>query len=221
VGGATNPSLPTNVLADKVVANKTSQTIHYEGHVRAWNGSDVIQSPALDVYRAQRRVSTSARVVTSFMQSFQGTAGPEGSAHPAAEPRPVTVQSDALEYFDEGRRARYLGHVRMVSDSMIMQSDKLDVYLTATGATSGSQVDHAIADGKVKVTEPERVGTGNHGEYFAAAGKIILTGGPPVLVDEKKGNTTGQRLTFFIHDDRLLVDGGAQSPSVTQHRVAP
>jgi len=65
------------------------------------------------------------------------------------------------------------------------------------------------------------VGTGNHAEYFAGPGKVVLTGGPPLIVDEEKGSTTGQRLTFFIHDDRLFVDGGDKSPSTSEHRVAP
>ncbi len=215
------PASPTNVLADKVVAVKASQSIHYEGHVRAWNGSDVVESAAMDVYRAENRVSTNSRVTTSFLQTFDGSPTPKGSSAQPAQPRPVTIQSDALEYLDTGRRARYSGHVRMVSDTMVMQSDKLDVYLTPAASSGGSQVDHAVADGKVKVAEPDRTETSDHAEYFAAAGKVVLTGGPPVLVDEARGSTTGQRLTFFIHDDRLLVDGGTQTPSVTQHRVAP
>jgi hypothetical protein len=48
-----------------------------------------------------------------------------------------------------------------------------------------------------------------------------MTGGPPTLDDAEKGSTTGQRLTFFVHDDRLIVDGGEQSPTLSQHRVAP
>ena len=85
----------------------------------------------------------------------------------------------------------------------------------------GSEVDHAEADGHVQVTQPGRLGTGDHAEYYAGPGKVVLTGGPPNLIDEKKGSTTGQRLTFFIHDDRLFVDGGDQSPSLSKHRVAP
>ena len=43
------PPLPTNVLADRMVARRQSQTVHYEGHVRAWQGTDVLESSALDV----------------------------------------------------------------------------------------------------------------------------------------------------------------------------
>jgi lipopolysaccharide export system protein LptA len=224
VGAGANQKAPTptNVLADKMTANKLSQTIHYEGNVRAWNGTSVLESASLDVYRAQRRLTSKTPVETTFLRSVQGAPGdqPSGRAAPTG-PRPVSVHADALDYLDEGRRAQYHGHVKMVTQDITMLSDRLDVYLTPTDNSGGSQVDHAEADGHVKFNEPGRAGTSDHAEYFTGAGKVILTGGPPVLVDEEKGTTTGQRLTFFIHDDRLFVDGGAQSPSLTQHRVAP
>jgi len=215
------PPLPTNVLADKMVAHRQSQTIHYEGHVRAWQGTDVLESSALDVDRTQKRMSSGSQVATTFLQAAPAASPQARSLHPTGAARPVTVHADFLEYFDQGRRARYKGNVRMVTESTIVQSDRLDVYFTQGDSAEGSEVDHAEADGHVKVTQPGRVGTGDHGQYFAGPGKIILTGGPPVLVDEEKGSTTGQRLTFFIHDDRLFVDGGDQTPSLSKHRVAP
>jgi lipopolysaccharide transport protein LptA len=225
---ASSPPLPTNVLADNMVSRRESQTIHYEGHVRAWQGTSVVESTALDVYRTQKRVSTGAQVITSFLQPPGTASGPTPAVHaggqvPVAggEGRPVTVHADSLEYFDQGRRARYHGNVRLVTESTTVQSDRLDVYFSQGATVQGSEVDHAEADGHVRVTQPGRLGTGDHGEYFAGPGKIVLTGGPPMVVDEEKGSTTGQRLTFFIHDDRLFVDGGDKSPSLSKHRVAP
>ena len=37
-----------DMLADRVVANQRGKLAHYEGNVRAWRGSDVIESSALD-----------------------------------------------------------------------------------------------------------------------------------------------------------------------------
>jgi lipopolysaccharide export system protein LptA len=218
---ATTPPLPTNVLADRMVARRQSQTVHYEGHVRAWQGTDVVESTALDVNRTQKRVSSGSQVITSFLQRATSASEQGGAPHATAGPRPVTVHADFLEYFDQGRRARYHGNVRMVTESTAVQSDRLDVYFSQGGTVEGSEVDHAEADGHVKVIQPGRLGSGDHAEYFAGPGKIVLTGGPPSLVDEEKGSTTGQRLTFFIHDDRLFVDGGDHSPSLSKHRVAP
>ena len=218
---APTPALPTNVLADRMVARRQSQTIHYEGHVRAWQGTDVVESSALDVFRTQKRVSSGSQVVTSFLQPAAMVSEQGAAPHSTGGTRPVTVHADFLEYFDQGRRARYHGNVRLVTESTTLQSDRLDVYFTQGDTVEGSEVDHAEADGHVRVTQPGRVGSGDHAEYFAGPGKIVLTGGPPFLVDEEKGSTTGQRLTFFIHDDRLFVDGGDQSPSLSKHRVAP
>ena len=212
--------LPTNVLADRMVARRQSQTVHYEGHVRAWQGTDVVESPALDVYRTQKRVSSGSQVVTSYLQPAATGSEPGAASLSAGGTRPLTVRADFLEYFDQGRRARYHGNVRLVTESTTLQSDRLDVYFTQGETVEGSEVDHAEADGHVNVTQPGRLGSGDHAEYYAGPGKVILTGGPPVLIDEKKGSTTGQRLTFFIHDDRLFVDGGDQSPSLSKHRVA-
>jgi lipopolysaccharide export system protein LptA len=217
----TTPALPINVLADKMVARRPSQTIHYEGHVRAWEGTDVVESSALDVYRAERRVSSGSQVQTSYLEPAAATGGQRADGRSAGDTRPVTVRADFLEYLDRGRRARYHGHVRLVTEGTNLQSDRMDVYFVQGDSVEGSEVDHAEADGRVKVTQPGRVGSGDHAEYFAGLGKIVLTGGPPILIDEKKGSTTGQRLTFFIHDDRLFVDGGDQSPSLSTHRVAP
>ncbi len=215
------PTSPTNVLADRMVAQPHSNTIHYEGHVRAWQGTDVVESSALDVYRTERRVSSGSQVVTSYLQPASLIKEESAAPPVAGDTRPVTVRADLLEYLDQGRRARYHGNVQLVTETTTLLSDRLDVYFTQGDTVEGSEVDHAEADGHVKVTQPGRRGSGDHGDYFAGPGKIVLTGGPPSLLDEEKGFTTGQRLTFFIHDDRLFVDGGEKSPSLSKHRVAP
>ena len=217
---ASVPPSPTNVLADRMVAEHESQTVHYEGHVRAWQGTDVVESSALDVYRTERRVSSGSQVVTSYLQPASLVKRNGAAPQAAGETRPVTVRADLLEYLDEGRRARYRGNVRLLTEDTTLSSDRMDVFFSQGETVERSEVTHAEAEGHVKVTQPGRHGSGERAEYFAESGKIVLTGGPPSLFDEEKGFTTGQRLTFFIHDDRLFVDGGEKSPSVTEHRVA-
>jgi lipopolysaccharide export system protein LptA len=102
-----------------------------------------------------------------------------------------------------------------------MEADKMDVYFSRLGTNQEAEVERAMAEGHVVLLQPGRRATGEHGEYFAGPGKIVLTGGPPSIYDLEKGFTTGQRLTVSVHDDRLLVEGGDASPSLSQHRVAP
>ena len=213
---------PTNVLADRMVAQRRGQLVHYEGKVRAWRGADVVESSSLDVYRMAKRMSSGSQVLTSHLQpaSYALGTAPSAGTH-RHETRPLTVRADFLEAFDEGSKASYRGHVKLQTETTTMEGDKMDVYFSRLGTNQAAEVDHAMADGHVVVMQPGRRATGEHGEYFASTGKIILTGGPPSIHDEEKGFTTGQRLTVFVHDDRLLVEGGDGTPSLSQHRVAP
>lgn len=213
-------ALPTNVVADRMLADRNSQVVHYEGHVRAWRGTDVVESSSLDVDKNERRVSSRSRVVTSHLQpasapqaSGSGKGGEFGS-------RSLTIQADRLDYFDAGRKALYAGNVVMDTQDTKLQADRLEVYFTSEKDLNNSQIDHALATGHVLVTQPRRYAKGNHATYDAKTGKIVMTGGPPSLYDAEKGFTSGQQLTFFIHDDRLLVDGSPSSPTVSKHRVA-
>jgi lipopolysaccharide export system protein LptA len=70
------------------------------------------------------------------------------------------------------------------------------------------------------INQPKRQGTGDQLVYTAADDKFVLTGGPPSIFDAERGKITGVSLTLFRHDDRVLVEGNAASPVVTQTRVA-
>jgi lipopolysaccharide export system protein LptA len=213
---------PTNVLADRMVAQRHGQSVHYEGKVRAWRGADVVESTSLDVYRMAKRMSSGAQVLTSHLQPASYAAGTApSSGTPRHEARPLTVRADFLEAFDEDSKASYRGHVKLQTGTTTMEGDRMDVYFSRIGTSQESEVERAMAEGHVVVVQPGRRATGEHGEYFADPGKIVLTGGPPSIHDEEKGFTTGQRLTVFVHDDRLLVEGGDGVPSLSQHRVAP
>jgi lipopolysaccharide export system protein LptA len=95
------------------------------------------------------------------------------------------------------------------------------------GQTAGSQslkgqgqLDRIVAEGKVVIQEPSRRAQGDKLVYTAAEDKFVLTGNSPSIFDAEHGKTTGDSLTFYKHDDRVLVEGRDTSPTVTQTRVA-
>lgn len=210
----------TNVLADRVVVKRQNQTVHYEGNVRAWRGTDVIESAALDVYRNERRLSSGYQVRTSHLQPASLVAENRAAGAGKHETRPVTIRADRLEYFDQGRKASYRGNVKLQTEDTTLEADRVDAYFSGTPGGEATALERAIAEGHVRVTQPGRRAAGNHGEYFAKDGRILLSGGPPTLYDADKGFTTGRRLTFYIRDDRLEVDGGDESPTLSKHRIA-
>jgi lipopolysaccharide export system protein LptA len=77
-----------------------------------------------------------------------------------------------------------------------------------------------IAEGGVVIQQTNRKAEGQKLVYTAADDKFVLTGGPPCIFDAEQGKITGVSLTFFRRDDRVLVEGEASHPVVTQTRVA-
>jgi len=82
------------------------------------------------------------------------------------------------------------------------------------------QVERIVAQGTVVITQPTRHATGDELVYTASEEKFVLTGGPPSIFDAERGKITGDSLTFFKRDDRVLVEGRATSPTVTRTQVA-
>jgi lipopolysaccharide export system protein LptA len=140
---------------------------------------------------------------------------------------PVTIRALRLTYSDPDRKAHYEGGVTALGTDFNASSNEMDVYLLPRSQTSTPQplsssgkLDRMIAQGNVFVQEPGRHATGQRLVYTASDDKFILTGGPPSIFDAEHGKITGDSLTFYRADDRVLVEGEASTPVVTQTRVA-
>lgn len=213
---------PLIVIADRVIVEKNQETAHYEGNVRAWQGADVVESPSLDINRKTQQVSSGKGVTTLLLEpashppkanTTRAQGEPEGT-------QPVIIHADRLVYLNLGREAIYQGHVQMQSGVTTIQCPHLEVYFSQASGATGAEVERAVATGGVQIAQaPNRHGHGEHAEYFSQGGRIVLTGGPPVVYDEQQGFITGERLTFFIHDASLLADGGKKSQTLSKRRI--
>ena len=147
---------------------------------------------------------------------------------------PIAITAAQLTYADSERRVHYEGGVLAKSADFTATAKTADAYLLAHSETSTNQsvsghssalagpgqLDHLVALGDVVVQDPNRRAEGQNLLYSAADDKFVLTGGPPSIFDAEQGRITGVSLTFFRRDDRVLVEGEASTPVVTETRVA-
>jgi lipopolysaccharide export system protein LptA len=140
---------------------------------------------------------------------------------------PVAITSARLTYADTDRVAHYEGGVIAKGTGFTTSAGTMDAYLLPRSQASSNQplagpgqLDHMVAQGSVVVQQPSRRAEGQTLVYTAADDKFVLTGGPPSIFDAERGKITGVSLTFFRADDRVLVEGKASTPVVTQTRVA-
>jgi len=148
---------------------------------------------------------------------------------------PVAITASQLTYADSERKAHYETGVSARGVDFTASAKTMDVYLLPRSQTSrqagnhqlseGSsvgpgQLDRMVAEGHVVIQQQNRRAEGQRLVYIASDDKFVLTGGPPSIFDAERGKITGVSLTFFRRDDRVLVDGEASTPVVTQTRVA-
>jgi len=168
---------------------------------------------------------------------------PQNSGTPSqpenAPPKPVVwdIRAPTLTYWSDLGKGHLEGGVTANSEQGELISKSLDVFLSpapsgATGpgtassksggaaeSTGGRQLTRALALGDVSVRQGDRRGQAEQGEYTAADGKFVLSGGHPTLMDADSDTTTGHSLTFFVSNDTILIGSQEGSRTLTKHRV--
>ena len=238
---------PIHVTAQRMTSQKTPGVALYSGKARLWQDANVIEAPSILFDRDRRSVTAhgtaSDPVQTILVQAEKAQADKNktstgknvpGTPTPAAS-SPIAITANQLAYADSERRAHYETGVLAKGADFSASAKTMDVYLVPRSQTASQpqnrqpvmgsfsgpgQLDRMVALGDVVIQQPNRRAEGQKLVYTASEDKFVLTGGPPSIFDAERGKITGGSLTFFRRDDRVLVEGEASSPVVTQTRVA-
>ena len=213
-------SSPIHVTSQSMTAHRSPAVAVYTGNARLWQEANVVQAPTIEFDRGSRSViargTGAQRVSTALVQTDKN-----------GKTTPLTITSARLAYADSERKAHFDGGVIAKGADLTISANQMDVFLQARGQAAANQsvmktgkVEKMVAQGQVVVAQPARRATGQQLVYTAAEEKFVLTGGPPSIFDAEHGKITGVSLTFYIHDDRVLVEGSNSSPTVTHTRVA-
>jgi lipopolysaccharide export system protein LptA len=197
--------------AQHMISTDNNQTIRYEGNAVAWQGANRVEADRLFIDRDAGLMEAHGKVKSQFVDKDKKKDDPAAEAL-AGPPVFTIVTAPDMVYIEETRVVQYTGGVVMKRPDMTINAKTIRAFLN--DADDDSSLDHALADGAVKVVSNSdklkrvRTSTSDHAEYFADDGKVVLTGGQPMLVDSVKGQTKApKQLTWFSNDDRLIVDG--------------
>ena len=216
-GAMFSSSDPVHVTGTTAVANRGTGVAHYTA-ARLWQGANIVEAPSLTFDKAHRSLlaqSDKTGRVTSVFLSPQKS----GTA------KPVNVTADRLTYVDSDRKAVFSGSVLLRNDDFTMTADTAQILLAARGQggdKGGNQLDRIVAQGDIVIQEPERKATGRQLVYTASDQKFVLTGSSakkPSIFDAEHGQISGDSLTFYTHDGRVLVGSGESSQNLTPTRI--
>ena len=219
-GGMLAASDPIHVSSRSMTAHRSPAIAVYTGDARLWQNANVVEAPTLQFDRDKRSLlaqgSAAQSVSTALVQVDKN-----------GKVTPVNITSAKLIYADAERKIVLDGGVTAKGSDATLTGQQMTVFLmprsqlgTAPGPGMPGQVERIVAEGKVVITQPTRHAAGERLVYTAAEDKFVLTGGPPSIFDAERGKITGDSLTFYRHDDRVLVEGKQTSPTVTRTQVA-
>jgi lipopolysaccharide export system protein LptA len=225
---------PIHVTSRNMTAHRSPAVALYTGDARLWQNANVVEAPRLQFDRDHRSIVARGEELGSAPQ-------PHGAKQAQEQPvstvlvqvdktgkaMPVHITSARLNYADVERKIFLDGGVTVKGNDATMTAQQMTVFLlprseskaAPTPATPG-QIEKIIAENKVVITQPSRHATADRLVYTSADDRFVLTGGPPSIFDAERGKTTGNSLTFFRHDDRVLVEGMETSPAITRTQVA-
>jgi lipopolysaccharide export system protein LptA len=213
---------PTHGLADRVTSGNRNHLVHYAGNAVLWQASNRIQADRIDIDRDKKTVVADGHVISQFQDKeksedsevHDGGSDGKKTKPPAAQPIFTIVKAQHMVYTDQDRQAIYTGGANFWRPALTVKSDTLKAFLNDNKSDQDSRINHAFADGKVDIVETspgrQRIGNSEHAEYYADDGKIVLTGGAPQVHDTLRGDSTGEKLTYFTDDNKLMIDGTQQ-----------
>ena len=209
---------PIHVTGSSATMNSSTGVARYT-KARLWQGPNIVEAPTISFDRTKRSLQAQggqgSRVASVFVQKDKN-----------GKLTPVNVTSDRLSYVDAERRAVFSGNVVVhAQDAMITSATVQVILLPKKGQAenqSASQLERIEAQGDIKIEQGSRKATGNKLVYTAAEEKMVLTGTPeklPSIFDAERGQISGDSLTFFTHDGRVLVDSGETSKTEIPNRI--
>jgi len=220
-GGITNLApQPAHLTAQRFVATRDSARAIYSGRARMWQGDAVIEADTIELQRQERLLLGRGNVSALLPQARPNGAGKTGGAGGVGGGVERTLwlaHAGRLAYRSADGVAMLEENVRAESRVGRLESRALELLLHSEGGPQ--ELTRAVATGGVTVHQEERRGTSERAEYVVADGKFVLSGGNPTIYDAEQGTTTGPQLTFFLADDRILVQSSEGTRTVTRHRI--
>jgi len=130
------------------------------------------------------------------------------------ENKPIEIVSDRLDAYREKDLIQFSGNVVATQGDRVIKSDALELYFKkkaeGAGAAAGDaakagDIDRIVAKGNVRITEKERIVTGEQAVFLSDEQRIVVTGNP--VMREGNNVIAGDRVVVHLNENRGVVEG--------------
>jgi lipopolysaccharide transport protein LptA len=191
---------PIFITCKDLVYTKEKKKFLFKEDVRIWQDKDVVLAKEFEIREDSGKVFGRGGVKASFTRKPKDKPGEERLA----------IGADEMSYDPKVKTINFAGGSSLDTNAMKLTSADLSIRLKA----EGNEMERILAKGTVVILQKTKEGRGEEANYDLKTDTVVLTGSP-VLVDKEKGNTEGDKLTFYLGDGRILIENKERGRSAT------
>lgn len=117
------------------------------------------------------------------------------------EKKPIDIVSDSMEGFDKEKYVIFKGSVIAKQEDLFIFADVIEAYMSE----DTNEIEKAYAKGNVKIVKQDRTATSDEAVFDNSKREITLK--KNVVVISGQDRLTGELVTYFVNEDRVVVEG--------------
>lgn len=172
----------------------------FKGGIKLWQGQEMLMTEELNLFRETGRLTCRKGVSTHL------TVQPR----PQEEERRLEITAKSLVYKPEEFLLNYEGDVKLLVGDVSLTADDLFIKVSE----QEHDMETVIARGGVRILRGSYEALSEEALFDLTKETIELMGGP-VLIDKQRGRIQGDKLTFHLSDDRIVVENSGRERSKT------
>lgn len=137
------------------------------------------------------------------------------ATNPEKDSKKIHITSDRLVADNKAMFAEFIGNVVAIRETDVITSDRLKIFYKKgvdkkeKPAAGEEMIKKIVANGNVVIKFDDKVATAQQAVYTAETGIIVLTG-PNSKVTSGNNFISGEKITMYRSDDRMIVEGGKE-----------
>ncbi len=187
------------IKADDMRYSGENRRFLFTGDVKVWQGKETLMTQEMTILRELGRLTCSKGVETHI------TVNPKDE-----EEYELEITAETLDYRPDDRQLNYTGEVTVKVETARLKADLLNIRLSE----KDNKIQSLLAQGEVRITRELYEARGQEA-VFDLEKETILLKGNPVLTHQQKGRVRGDKLTFYLADDRIVVENRGRERSET------
>ncbi len=186
------------ITSEKMRYSAEEERFIFTEGVKSWQEKEILHTDELSVDQGTGKIECIGQVQSIFPYESKKSQN-QGN---------VEISANKMDYNPEEKAITFSGACSLKANEVKLTSKAIKIQFNE----DQGEMQKFLATGNVIIVQQQSEARGEEAHFDLENETIVLLGNP-VLIDKDKGRTEGEKLTFFIADDRIVVENQGQERS--------